>query len=208
MKAGALLIEAKRLVAHGEWLDWLRDNCTVKVSTAQAYMQVARELPAKLEEYDKSLATRDLGFEEARALIAGTTQPAKESYQAEAGDHDPCTPPMWAAADEDGAEDMRGDEDSGRGGDAVRTRVDVPRIPAGANGLPPRVAALAVVQDDAARVMSALVALRAGMEKFEGLEAHVVARHIVPENRERWIRQLTDWQAYAADVVTALKRRV
>ncbi len=46
LKAGALLLEAKAGLPHGEWLPWLGDNCPeVKERTAQAYMQLARELP-------------------------------------------------------------------------------------------------------------------------------------------------------------------
>jgi Protein of unknown function (DUF3102) len=34
---GALLIEAKELVAHGEWLPWLQANCRVSERSAQVY---------------------------------------------------------------------------------------------------------------------------------------------------------------------------
>jgi Protein of unknown function (DUF3102) len=40
--AGEHLIEAKRLVGHGQWLPWLRDNCSMSERTAQLYMRVAR----------------------------------------------------------------------------------------------------------------------------------------------------------------------
>jgi hypothetical protein len=42
MKAGDALIEAKELVKHGEWLDWLRENCELSERTASRYMQLAR----------------------------------------------------------------------------------------------------------------------------------------------------------------------
>jgi Protein of unknown function (DUF3102) len=40
--AGSLLIEAKELVGHGEWLAWLRDNCHVGARQAQTFMRLAR----------------------------------------------------------------------------------------------------------------------------------------------------------------------
>jgi DUF3102 family protein len=41
--AGLLLIEAKELVAHGEWLDWLQANCQLSQRQAQTYMRLARK---------------------------------------------------------------------------------------------------------------------------------------------------------------------
>lgn len=38
---GALLIEAKAQLKHGQWLPWLRENCVVKERQARAYMRVA-----------------------------------------------------------------------------------------------------------------------------------------------------------------------
>src|SRR5271170_8120609 len=40
--AGELLIEAKGQVPHGQWLPWLRDNCSMSERTAQLYMRVAK----------------------------------------------------------------------------------------------------------------------------------------------------------------------
>ena len=40
--AGELLIEAKRLVKHGEWRPWLEANCKVPARTARHYMALAR----------------------------------------------------------------------------------------------------------------------------------------------------------------------
>ncbi|MCO8124496.1 DUF3102 domain-containing protein [Stieleria sp. TO1_6] len=39
--AGELLIEAKASVPHGQWLEWLRKNCSVSGRQAQRYMKVA-----------------------------------------------------------------------------------------------------------------------------------------------------------------------
>jgi hypothetical protein len=40
--AGELLIEAKRKVRHGQWLEWLTANCSVPKRTAAHYMALAR----------------------------------------------------------------------------------------------------------------------------------------------------------------------
>nr|WP_234894923.1 DUF3102 domain-containing protein [Sinorhizobium meliloti] len=40
--AGQRLIEAKALVAHGEWLPWLKKNCAIPTRTAQLYMRLAK----------------------------------------------------------------------------------------------------------------------------------------------------------------------
>lgn len=41
LAAGTALIEAKRLVAHGEWQPWLRENCGLSERTARRYMALA-----------------------------------------------------------------------------------------------------------------------------------------------------------------------
>ncbi|MGK9198933.1 DUF3102 domain-containing protein [Sinorhizobium meliloti] len=42
LAAGDMLIEARGLVAHGEWLPWLADNCGIPKRTAQLYMRLAK----------------------------------------------------------------------------------------------------------------------------------------------------------------------
>ena len=42
LRAGLLLIEAKSLVAHGEWLPWLQANCKTGERQARTYMRLAR----------------------------------------------------------------------------------------------------------------------------------------------------------------------
>lgn len=42
LAAGDMLIEAKGLVAHGQWLPWLADNCGIPKRTAQLYMRLAK----------------------------------------------------------------------------------------------------------------------------------------------------------------------
>lgn len=60
---GRRLIEAKAQLKHGEWLPWLRDEVEFSETSAQRYMQLARE-------YGKSTTVRDLGVSKALALLA------------------------------------------------------------------------------------------------------------------------------------------
>jgi len=41
INAGALLIEAKAQLKHGQWLPWLREHCHIPERTARLYMQLA-----------------------------------------------------------------------------------------------------------------------------------------------------------------------
>jgi hypothetical protein len=72
LRAGELLLEAKRRVAHGQWLAWLKANVRCSPRTAQAYMKVARGKD-RLEA--KSATVAHLGFREALALLAGPDGP-------------------------------------------------------------------------------------------------------------------------------------
>src|SRR5262249_22843249 len=62
--AGNLLVDAKRQVGHGEWLDWLRANCPFSERTAQAYMRLAREVPR----LDEAKAQRVAGLSVRQAI--------------------------------------------------------------------------------------------------------------------------------------------
>src|SRR5215831_4420357 len=62
--AGHALIEAKELVAHGQWLPWLRENCALAERTAQLYMKIAK---SGLE----SATVADLGLQGAAGAIIG-----------------------------------------------------------------------------------------------------------------------------------------
>lgn len=42
LAAGDMLVEAKSLVGHGEWLPWLAENCPIPTRTAQLYMRLAK----------------------------------------------------------------------------------------------------------------------------------------------------------------------
>jgi Protein of unknown function (DUF3102) len=62
--AGLLLVEAKELVAHGEWLPWLKANCRLSERQARTYMRLARHRH-RLE----SAVTADLTIAAAEALV-------------------------------------------------------------------------------------------------------------------------------------------
>jgi hypothetical protein len=70
--AGRMLLEAKPLVGHGGWLEWIEKTCRVSVRSAQRYMQVARDLP----KLDEANATRvaEMSLRDALQLGAKTTR--------------------------------------------------------------------------------------------------------------------------------------
>jgi Protein of unknown function (DUF3102) len=67
MAAGELLIEARALLKHGEWLPWLRDHCALSDRTARLYTRLARNRP-EIERQIGNVA--DLSVRGAVALIA------------------------------------------------------------------------------------------------------------------------------------------
>lgn len=79
VKAGELLIEAKGKVAHGEWGDWVKANCSFAERTTQVYMRVARELP-KLNG-SKAQRVADLPLREAVRALAEPKEPEDEAAQ-------------------------------------------------------------------------------------------------------------------------------
>jgi hypothetical protein len=62
IKCGEMLIEAKGLLKHGQWLPWLHDNCGLSERSAQRYMRLAR----------KSATVADLGIAAADRLLASS----------------------------------------------------------------------------------------------------------------------------------------
>jgi hypothetical protein len=69
-RAGALLVEAKAKMAHGQWIPWLEKNVRCAPRTAQTYMRVA-ERWHELEATAQPLAL--LTFQEATRLLAKPT---------------------------------------------------------------------------------------------------------------------------------------
>ena len=72
LECGRLLLRAKALLPHGDWLPWLAGNCTLKPRTAQAYMRLARELPKLAEANAQRVA--DLSVRDAIAALATTSR--------------------------------------------------------------------------------------------------------------------------------------
>lgn len=61
-QAEEMLIEAKRLAGHGNWLPWLEANCRVSASMAEKYMKIAKGwdmLAAGNPEHVPNLSIRD-----------------------------------------------------------------------------------------------------------------------------------------------------
>jgi Protein of unknown function (DUF3102) len=67
IRCGELLTEAKAKLQHGQWLPWLRSNCSIPERTAQLYMRLA-ERRADLE--GKSARLADMTIEQAVKLLA------------------------------------------------------------------------------------------------------------------------------------------
>ncbi len=68
IKAGERLTEAKAVVAHGQWLPWIKDNCLFSERTVQLYMRLAKHGPDLRE---KSATVADLSLNEAARLVQG-----------------------------------------------------------------------------------------------------------------------------------------
>lgn len=72
---GARLIEAKGMLAHGEWLPWLTERVEFSERTAQNFMRLARE-------WSNPQTLADLGASKALALLALPTE-ERERFLAE-----------------------------------------------------------------------------------------------------------------------------
>ena len=74
-RAGAKMLEAKQLVGHGNFIDWLEENCTITREYATNYMRLAKEYPKLLNDqtaYQGALQSLDV-----TKAIALITAPAK-----------------------------------------------------------------------------------------------------------------------------------
>jgi hypothetical protein len=69
MAAGDMLNEAKALVAHGQWLPWLKDQCRIPQRTAQHYMRLAKH---RAEIEMKSATVANLTVRAAARLVDPT----------------------------------------------------------------------------------------------------------------------------------------
>lgn len=66
IRAGELLLEAKVLVKHGEWLPWLKQHCSISERTAQLYMRCAKQKDVIVA---NTQDVADLTLNEAAALL-------------------------------------------------------------------------------------------------------------------------------------------
>ena len=71
LKAGQLLLVAKKQCPRREWLPWLKTNFEGSERTAQAYMRIASQLP-KLD--GKAQRVADLTFRGALSAVASNSQ--------------------------------------------------------------------------------------------------------------------------------------
>lgn len=73
IEIGQKLMEAKELVEHGSWENWLLDNVEYSVRTAQTLMKVSREYSVKedtrIEDNVKTRVSAFLGFSHAVELL-------------------------------------------------------------------------------------------------------------------------------------------
>ena len=76
LAAGRLLLEAKAIMPHGEWLPWLEANCTASIRTAQAYMRAVNGL-AKLDEANAQRVAH-LSFRDALAALSKGAQAVRQ----------------------------------------------------------------------------------------------------------------------------------
>ena len=92
IRAGELLLAAKRAVDHGGWADWLRQNCCVSQRSAQAYMRLAQnkkqfeDSPRKAAGWTIDGALRSLGSPQSQttAIVAEKSATMTEEIQAAA----------------------------------------------------------------------------------------------------------------------------
>jgi hypothetical protein len=69
INVGELLIQAKALLKHGQWLPWLEEHCAMPERTAQFYMRVARHRKI-VEAEGKYARLADLTLEGVQKLLA------------------------------------------------------------------------------------------------------------------------------------------
>ncbi len=72
--AGERLTEAKDVVAHGQWLPWIKENCLFAERTVQLYMRLAKHAD---DLRSKSATVADLSLNEAARLVQGEPREKK-----------------------------------------------------------------------------------------------------------------------------------
>ena len=76
---GKMLIDAKAQVKHGEWDNWITQNCNLAPRTARGYMRLANTVP-QLDD-SKRQRVADLPLREAfKAIATDPTEPPKQKH--------------------------------------------------------------------------------------------------------------------------------
>jgi hypothetical protein len=84
IETGALLIEAKKRVGHGNFERWVTNNCELSPATARRWMELAEKRPElETQLTAKTLNLSDLNLSSARRLIAPPPLPPPEGQQAQ-----------------------------------------------------------------------------------------------------------------------------
>jgi hypothetical protein len=94
IRAGELLLEAKRLHRRGQWTKWIADNLSFSDRTARAYMQLAR-MPI-----EKRQRVADLPLRETLSAICCRQE--KLAFAEERANRPPPGPACFVFQDEDG----------------------------------------------------------------------------------------------------------
>jgi hypothetical protein len=82
IETGALLIEAKKKVGHGNFERWVADNFPISPATARRWMDLAEKRPELEKQLSaKTLNLSDLNLSSARRLIAPPPPPAPEQSE-------------------------------------------------------------------------------------------------------------------------------
>ena len=81
LEIGALLIEAKALVPHGGWNDWITHNCVLASRTARSYVQLATVYPSLPEPERQRVAALPVR-EAVRAIATDPMAPARAASEA------------------------------------------------------------------------------------------------------------------------------
>jgi hypothetical protein len=84
IETGALLIEAKKRVGHGNFERWVANNCELSPATARRWMELAEKRPELEKQLSaKTLNLSDLNLSSARRLIAPPKTPQEGLGQEE-----------------------------------------------------------------------------------------------------------------------------
>jgi len=86
VNAGELLLKAKDQVEHGQWSEWLRENCDMSERSAQKYMRLARH---RMAIEANPPPTADLGIEAALRLLTVQVPTDGDPVQDEAAEAEP-----------------------------------------------------------------------------------------------------------------------